>query len=309
MTGNKWTFLFVKDHETPVRQFTVSPRTVQYAIGGFLGVVLLLAGLSVTLGFRGVTEIKRAHLEDENELLTAELERLRSEVGELEGRVSTLAERDAEYRILAGLDTIDEEVLEVGVGGPGTETPEDHPLWDLDPALSGSAFAVSYDVNALARRTRLLSESLEEATDSLVAHRDLMERLPSIFPTEGLVSSGFSQARLHPVYRQYRPHPGVDISAPAGTPILAAAKGTVRVAGYEGGYGLTVEIDHGYGYRTRYGHSSKLLVQRGQAVERGDVIALVGQTGVTTAPHLHYEVRVGGEPKNPLHFVLDGPYQ
>ena len=123
------------------------------------------------------------------------------------------------------------------------------------------------------------------------------------------MSSGFSRARLHPVYRQYRPHPGVDISAPAGTPILAAAKGTVTVAGYEGGYGLSVEIDHGYGYTTRYGHSSKLLVQRGQSVERGDVIALVGQTGVTTAPHLHYEVRVGGEPRNPLHFVLDGPYR
>lgn len=309
MTGKKWTLLLLKDHATPVRQFRVAPRLVQYAAGGVVGIFLLLAGLSVNLGIQGTSKVQKARLQEENRLLSSELERLRSEVGELESRVSTLAERDAEYRILAGLDTIDEEVLEVGVGGPGTATPEDHPLWALDPELSNSAFAVSYDVNALARRTRLLSESLDEATDSLTAHRDLMERLPSIFPTEGLVSSGFSRARLHPVYRQYRPHPGVDISAPAGTPILAAAKGTVKVAGYEGGYGLTVEIDHGYGYETRYGHTSKLLVQAGQSVERGDVIALVGQTGVTTAPHLHYEVRVGGEPRNPLHFVLDGPYR
>jgi len=149
-------------------------------------------------------------------------------------------------------------------------------------------------LSALERRARLLSESLEEATDSVLAHRSLLEATPSILPTEGWLSSRFSQARMHPVHNRPLPHEGVDIAATRGTPILAAAKGKVVYAANMSGYGMMVEIDHGYGYTTRYGHASRLLVRVGQSVQRGERIALVGKTGIATSSHLHYEVRVAG---------------
>ena len=163
---------------------------------------------------------------------------------------------------------------------------------------------MSYDLNALERRARLLSESLETATDSVVAHRDLLESTPSILPTSGWLSSSYSRARMHPIHNRPIPHAGVDISAPSGTPIFAAAKGRVTRASWVAGYGLTIEIDHGYGYATLYGHASKLIATVGQEVKRGDLIAQVGSTGIATASHLHYEVRVHGEAEDPARYIL-----
>jgi murein DD-endopeptidase MepM/ murein hydrolase activator NlpD len=217
-----------------------------------------------------------------------------------------LAERDAELRVMAGLDPIDPEVLQVGVGGPGSPALETHPLYELNQAISKEAFAASYDLNALERRSRLLRESILEASDSLAAHRDLLEATPSILPTRGRLSSNFTSARMHPIHNQVLPHEGVDISAPRGTPIMAAAKGRVVFAGQRSGYGLLVELDHGFGYSTVYGHASKLLVTRGQTVQRGEVIAQVGSSGLATSPHVHYEVRISDRPVNPMNFVLSG---
>src|SRR5690606_7585991 len=143
----------------------------------------------------------------------------------------------------------------------------------------------------------LLSESLEEATDSVLAHRELLESTPSILPTRGWMSSRFTQARMHPIHNRLLPHEGIDISAPKDTPIFAAAKGRVKRAGWITGYGLAVEIDHGYGITTLSGHASRVIVQTGQVVLRGEMIARVGSTGISTSSHLHYEVRVNGVPQ------------
>jgi murein DD-endopeptidase MepM/ murein hydrolase activator NlpD len=165
---------------------------------------------------------------------------------------------------------------------------------------------VTYDLNALERRTRLLRESLLEASDSLSAHRELLQATPSILPTAGLLTSGFTNARMHPIHNRALPHEGIDVAAPRGTPILAAANGRVTFAGRRSGYGLVVELDHGYGHSTLYGHADRIQVRVGQQVQRGDVIALVGSTGMATSPHLHYEVRVGGQPVNPMNYVITG---
>lgn len=126
---------------------------------------------------------------------------------------------------------------------------------------------------------------------------------PSIMPSSGYLSSLFG-TRHHPVLGITREHRGVDIAAPKGRPILAPAEGTVRFAGNkEGGYGYTVEIDHGYGYLTRFAHASRLLVNSGERVRRGQLIALVGATGRTTGPHLHYEVEVHGRRVDPVPFM------
>ncbi len=304
MTGDRWTFLVIRGEDRPVRQYSLAPKTLLWGgLAAVSGLFVFALGIGLFLGGDGL-EARR--LDARNQLLSAELERLQSQVGGLETTLTALAERDAQLRTLAGLDPLDGEVLKVGVGGPGSLDPDGHPLSTVDPELGSSAFAVEYDLNALERRARLLSASMDEAADSLAAHRDLLESTPSILPAAGYLSSRFSRSRMHPIHHQALPHEGVDISAPRGTPILAAAKGRIVRAGWASGYGQMVEIDHGYGFTTIYGHASKVLVRVGQEVRRGDLIAQVGSTGIATSAHVHYEVRLNGRAQNPMNYVLPG---
>jgi murein DD-endopeptidase MepM/ murein hydrolase activator NlpD len=139
-----------------------------------------------------------------------------------------------------------------------------------------------------------------ELTDSLAKQIDELSGIPSILPTMGSVSSPFSRHRNHPVFHVTRPHEGVDIAAPSGTPVIAPAAGIVVAVGEQGGYGLLVEVDHGHGVSTRYGHLSRARVRAGQLVARGQLIANVGSSGLSTGPHLHYEIRIAGAVVDPL---------
>lgn len=303
MSTRKWTLLLLSDERDRLRQFTLESRTLRNVAGGagFMGVALIV--LIGAFLYRGSPTHAANQLEKENKVLAAELDSLRDRISGLEGNLSELAERDAEVRLLAGLEQIDPEVLEVGVGGPGSPTLESHPLHALNKDAGQVAFAAVYDLTALERRARLLAESLDEAADSLSLHRDLLESTPSILPADGRITSGFGY-RQHPIHNEPTAHDGLDISAPHGTPIMAAAAGTVRVAGRRAGYGLVVEIDHGHGFRTLYGHASQLLVREGQDVARGELIARVGATGLATSAHLHYEVHVNGKAVDPEDFLF-----
>ena len=304
MAGDRWTFLVVRGEDDPVRQYSLSARTIRTLGASAVGVVVLLvASVAVLLG-DAVVRMEARGLEARNQVLEEELADFQSRMRDLEATLDHVAANDAHFRNLAGLEVIDPEVMEAGVGGPGLGMPQTSPLWSTDSVTTKRIFATGYDLSSLERRARLLSESLEEATDSVLAHRNLLESTPSILPTDGWLSSRFSQARMHPVHNRPLPHEGIDISAPTGTPIMAAAKGKVIRSGWVVGYGLTVEIDHGYGFSTLYGHASKLIAQVGDEVTRGDVIAQVGSTGITTAPNLHYEVKVNGVAQDPSRFIL-----
>ena len=307
MTGDRWTFLVVRGEDSPVKQYSFSPRFLRVAIGGVATGALLLVASALTVGLDGYSRVQTSRLEAQNEALRIEFEQFQRRIDLLEGTLDEVAANDARFRAIAGLESIDPEVLQAGVGGPGLGSPESYVLWSVDPVVSKTAFAVSYDLNTLERRARLLSASLAEATDSVLAHRDLLESTPSILPTAGWTSSSFSTSRMHPIHNRPLPHPGIDISAIKGTSIFAAAKGRVARSGWVVGYGLTIEIDHGFGYSTLYGHAAKLIAQQGQEVTRGDVIAQVGSTGFATSPHLHYEVRVNGVAQNPAKFILPEP--
>ena len=304
MIGDRWTFLLVRDGHSTVKQYSLSSRLLRILVGGGLLAALMLIGYAVTIGIDGYARLRSAQLDTRNTVLQDELQQFRTRVDHLESTLNHIAQNDARFRSIAGLESIDSEVLQAGVGGPGLVGPEAHSLWTIDPSISENLFEVSYDLNQLERRARLLSSSLAEATDSVLAHRDLLESTPSILPTPGWLSSSYSESRMHPIHNRPLPHPGVDISAPKGTSIYAAAKGRVIRAGWVVGYGLTIEIDHGFGYVTLYGHASELIASQSEEVQRGDVIARVGSTGIATSPHLHYEVRVQGIAQNPANFIL-----
>jgi murein DD-endopeptidase MepM/ murein hydrolase activator NlpD len=132
--------------------------------------------------------------------------------------------------------------------------------------------------------------------------RSLYASTPSIWPVRGWVSSPFG-GRTSPVTGKMQFHEGIDIAAQTGTPVTAPADGMVIKAGFEAGFGNMVELSHGYGMKTIYGHNSQLTVKPGQHVKRGDVIAYVGDTGSSTGPHLHYQVKFNGLPVNPNHYL------
>ena len=300
MLKEKWTILLLPSAGGQPRQLDIAPRTVLSVVGG----IVLLLGAAYLVADGGVERLKAGQLARKNQVMAEELAGIQVQVASLENTVESLVEQNAQARTLAGLASIDAEVLQAGVGGPGTVTPESHPLWGLDSLYSKDAFATSFDVTALQRRVRLLGSSLGEAIDSLGANRDWLESLPSILPARGFISSGFSLSRLHPLHQVPLPHEGVDISSTHGTPIVATARGKVIQTGSRFGYGLTVQIEHNSGYETLYGHASKILVRRGDEVERGEVIALVGRTGVATGPHVHYEVHQNGRALNPRRFLI-----
>ena len=149
---------------------------------------------------------------------------------------------------------------------------------------------------------RVQSEQLAQLRVSTLEFVRRRAHTPTIWPTEGWVSSGFG-SRRHPVTGRPDFHYGVDIAGLLGTPVVAAADGTVAVAGRRGTLGLVVVIDHGYGLRTLYAHLSRILVRPGQQVIKGQPIGAIGNTGLSTGPHLHYEVHVRGRPVNPFTFL------
>ena len=293
-----------------MRQFSVSAGALHYLPSLAAAAVTVLTALVMIVAIEGSARFQVAKLRGEKAAISREVESIRTRVVQMEGSIDGFIETDEQFRLLAGLNPIDAEIFEVGVGGPGMATPESEPMWEADPVIAEAIFATSYDLSALERRASLLSESMAAAMESLVANYVRLEATPSIVPTAGqgieMVSSGFSEARLHPISHEELPHVGMDFSAVKGTPIVSAAKGVVSYAGWKSGYGNTVEVDHGYGIMTRYAHADRNLVERGQAVARGKILAQVGSSGRATANHLHYEVWKNGVAQNPRDYILNG---
>jgi Membrane proteins related to metalloendopeptidases len=144
----------------------------------------------------------------------------------------------------------------------------------------------------------------EQLFHELKAYEQHLDHTPSIWPVYARISSPFGE-RFHPILRRHILHEGVDLAAEFGTKIRATADGRVSFAGWMEGYGLMIIIDHDYGYETRYGHTSSLFVHTGETVKKGQVICLSGNTGESTGPHLHYEVRINGKPVNPVPFLKE----
>ncbi|HZI74020.1 MAG TPA: M23 family metallopeptidase [Gemmatimonadales bacterium] len=300
MAKRRWTLVLVPHGSEPSRIVEVS-HTVLRAGAVVVGACVVLAGIAGYATISKTSELSRAaRLQQENASLSREIGELHGRLVSLSDTITQISQRDARIRVLANLEPIDPQVQEAGIGGPGTS---DLSLSGLTGLTRRSA-EVRVDLGALIRRANLLASSFKEAADSLSVHTARLAATPSIMPTQGWLSSAFSAMREHPILHLARPHEGIDVSAPMGSPIEAPAAGVVSDAGWETGYGNTVTINHGFGIVTKFAHASKILVKVGQRVSRGQRIALVGNSGLATGPHLHYEVHVNGRPVDPLKYVL-----
>lgn len=280
-------------------------------LGGIL--FLLVAALAGTniylLGFYS----KSLALEHELEEAQKTIRTHDSQVLSLAGKLQTLEEDiqrvqqfDAKLRVLMNIDK--------DTGGGKDTDEEPAPLPDVAGFLGNPAF-LSRHRELFTRRMHSLVEeladnaNLEEVEQQalvtfLRANKDTLLSTPSIWPTQGFLTSGFGW-RKSPFSGSGKMHKGLDISNRIGTPVWAPARGTVTFVGSDGGYGICVLLDHGNNVVTRYAHLQKAVVREGQYVQRGDVIAAMGNTGRSTGPHLHYEVIVGGVPVNPMRYILN----
>jgi murein DD-endopeptidase MepM/ murein hydrolase activator NlpD len=297
--------MIVPDDDMAVRQFRMSRVAMRFVLGSALLLLAGLASATTALLVAGNSSRADAAVLAKNEALVQELEEMGGRVDALHATLDNLTGQDAFYRLLAGLEPLDPEVLQAGIGGPDGNSLEASALYRVDPAAGVRAFNTAVEMDALIRRAGVLTASWSEAERTLRGRHAQLAATPSILPTRGRISSSFSSSRWHPILDRARPHNGLDIVAPTGTPVVASAKGRVIAAGRSGHYGLLVEIDHGYGTVTRYAHLSRIDVKVGQVVERGRDIGAVGSTGLSIGPHLHYEVLVNGRHVNPGNYLLD----
>lgn len=224
------------------------------------------------------------------------------EINSLKSKIVNLNDFEKKIRIIANLEKVDENDNLFGVGGSAPD--------DLDTQVP-----VTEKYNSLLREMHDQTDQLKFAShnqqkgfesllDSLEDKKNFLACTPAIRPTTGWLSSKFGY-RKSPFTGKREFHKGLDIATKAGTPIVATANGVITYSGNKGFMGKMIVIDHGHGMVTRYAHIQKLLKKRGESVKRGDVIALVGNTGRSTGPHLHYEVHLNGIPVNPAKYVLN----
>ena len=288
----RWTLMLVPDGCGTARTLSFTERAARRLVAAACGVgIVALMGSGVLVGrlSAGVTPGSPAIGPGSSHALGARLDSLAD-------TISALARRDEQIRLLAGLSTeraIDEdESLRGSLTGSG------------GTAMGALALDVKPNVDRMIRRANLLAASFAEVSDTLARNVEKLRRIPSIMPTAGWLSSAFSRSRFHPILHHARPHEGIDVAAPMGAPIVAPAAGTITLVARQNGYGNVLEIDHGNGIVTRYAHCSRIVVKKGQRVQRGQVVANVGSTGLATGPHLHYEIHVHGKVVNPLTYVL-----
>jgi murein DD-endopeptidase MepM/ murein hydrolase activator NlpD len=231
---------------------------------------------------------------------------LKAKVDDLDKIVAEMSQRDDNiYRVVLGSEPIDKSIRQAGVGG--MDRYEDIKNKDLNH--EETIVRLNESLDKLRRRVYIESKSHDEVLDMADSKAKLFAAIPAIQPVPKtatvVLASGYG-IRIHPIYKVRKMHTGIDFAAPIGTPIYASADGIIeRVEISFTGYGKKVEIDHGFGYRTRYAHMHAFAVRNGQRVKRGQLIGYVGDTGLSTAPHLHYEVFINNVQVNPIHYFFN----
>ena len=288
---------------------TLSYEQIEHTITHWLKQFLIHALSGMSLGavffFIFVTFFdspEEKQLGQEKSHMQAQYKVLQRQFGEMQEVVSDLQERDDNlYRVIFQADPIPFSVRRAAA------TNNDYYEQLLDMTNSEVVVSTTQKLNELKKELYIQSKSYDELVSLAKNKENMLQNLPAIQPVLNKdlkqMASGYGW-RIDPVYHTRRFHAGMDFAAPTGADIYATGNGQVISAGWQQGYGNCVQINHGYGYVTLYGHMSAFKVRAGQKVKRGDVIGLVGSTGKSTGPHLHYEVHYKGEIMNPQNYYF-----
>ena len=266
----------------------------------FAGIVIGVLLLYVLLTF--FPSPREKQLQKEKDMLQAQMEMLNHQVDQMQVVMTDLQQRDDNlYRVLFGAEPIPLHIRQ------GAQRKIDY--YEQISKMTNNQLAadLTLKVDMLAKELYIQAKSYDDLVEMAKQQEIRMENIPAIQPVLNKdlkrVASGYGM-RIDPVYHVRKFHQGMDFTAPTGTDIFATGNAKVVFSGWKQGYGNTVILDHGYGYQTLYAHLFKSLVREGQRVKRYDIIALVGNTGKSTGPHLHYEVRLHGKPVDPRNYYF-----
>jgi len=306
VANETFTLIVVPDQATAeVRRYHFKKKwLLQAAIASAVVLAVMIAG-AVHYVFVARDASENRTLRDENLALKAELRAIGEKVEHMGGTLDRVERFDQKLRAITLLS---DPQRNLAMGPTETEPQNqvpgtgDNPF--VRPKPTETPRALSEKLDKLSAEATRQEQSLQELQAYFQDQRFLLASVPSVWPTRGWVTSDFG-VRLDPYTSERVMHAGMDIAGPHGKEVIAPSDGTVVFSGLEGGYGNVLVIDHGYGIKTRYGHLATVKVKAGEKVKRGGVIALLGNTGRSTGPHLHYEVRVNGIAQNPRKFILD----
>jgi murein DD-endopeptidase MepM/ murein hydrolase activator NlpD len=331
---DRYSLIVVSDGTSPIRRLDVRKTTVRRAVIGAGVAAAVALGIFADYVRVRLDRAEVAHLRELASQQQATIQGFESVVGGVEEKLARIAEFERKVRVIANLPgsaaTGGADVSEMGPsdedGAPGAHPDGQGGDEELLPGeldglagrRAGAAGARAAGARPAGERVGLLrleaerlglvadarAVSLKELVEELEDKHQRLDSSPAIWPARGWLTSRFGD-RISPFTGRRQFHAGIDIASGFGTEVVAPARGRVEFVGAKGPLGNLVVIDHGYGIRTQYGHNARVHVKSGEVVERGQVIAAVGNSGRSTGPHLHYVVEVNGKAVNPLDFIFD----
>jgi murein DD-endopeptidase MepM/ murein hydrolase activator NlpD len=305
MANRFYTILIIPEGASKPRQFHVPTWVVRASL--VILPILILIGITLFLDYRFVAGqvYENRELQSENRRLRQSVQLYQNRMDSLESSLNRIENFSARLKMITNLMDRDQLSERLNLPPPNASTNLSFVSNPSRIEFPNSSTKEDLPFERLSLQSLNLEQNLHDLYELLSDQKSFLNALPTKKPTDGYFSSGFG-VRVSPFGDgSERMHEGLDIAGPIGTPIHATAAATVLFAGHKSGYGQIVILDHGYGLETWYGHVSKLLVKGGALVKRGQSIALIGNLGHSTGPHLHYEVRVHGIPVDPLAYILE----
>lgn len=333
MEKQTYTFLVMSNRRGTNRSFTLSGSWLKALI--FLMIIILVVAGGAVVDYFGllIQSSENKRLRAENLSLKKQFQVVEGKLNSLETSLERVQNFSKKLKMITNIDDEDRAVRlamgpepKAGEAVPELNQPLDQrgpaseyfskdslflqrpPLDELKGELSKVSekdyATLSIRIDRTVKETQLREQGILSLWEALSEKQSLLNATPNIKPARGWFTSRFGY-RIDPFNNKAVMHAGLDIAGPPGTPVYAPADGVVSYVGFEAGYGKLVSIDHGYGVVTRYGHNSRVFVELGQKVKRHDVISAIGNTGRSSGPHVHYEVRIHGVPVDPINYVLD----
>jgi murein DD-endopeptidase MepM/ murein hydrolase activator NlpD len=303
--NESYTVIILPSPTSKPYRFSITKKAIKILIGGLSVTALLLTVFMVQYLsiLQDMGELRL--LRKENVVQRLQLQTFSTSISDLKKQLTQLRELDNKLRVITDIAPPSQVAQTFGMGGP-----EELTLADSDLTLAGPnspealVLQMQEEVKTLRTAASLQELSFQQLTEAMKDRRSLWASTPSVWPVRGWLTSGFGE-RVSPFTGNLMMHNGIDVATRRDTPVAAPANGVVSYEGYDNGLGRMVKINHGYGMQTLYGHLAKSNVRVGQRIKRGDVIGFVGNTGLSTGPHLHYEVYINGLPVNPLRYIIN----
>ena len=301
-----FTLMWVPHSQGKVRHLAISQFAFSLTLLGVGLAIVILFFFFIDYSQMKNKLVRLNELERINQIQARKIFSLAEKIKDFNQTMQRLQELEQRIRSLAGVGGSEINEQKLGRGGPSLYQPLKEKI-DID-ANSPLSFRligkIEENVEVLKAEAEVRQAGFGEVEKVILKKRDLFASTPNIFPVQGWISSGYGWRR-NPFSRRREFHQAIDLVAPWGTPVKAAAQGKVVHAGWRKAYGLTIEVEDGHGYSTVYGHLSRILVKKDARIEKGGIIGRVGSSGRSTGPHLHFEVWFRGKTIDPLNLMVE----